>query len=57
MLTVWPIYAPAVSLLRAARYSYKSDLWGLGCVLYEMANGRHAFDAQSLNGLACAAAR
>merc|ERR1719443_340267 len=39
-------------LFKSKPYSYKSDLWGLGCVLYEMAHGRHAFDAQSLNGLA-----
>lgn len=33
-------------------YSFKSDVWALGCVLYEMCNLRHAFDAQTLNGLA-----
>lgn len=33
-------------------YSYKSDVWALGCVLYEMATLNHAFDANSLNGLA-----
>ncbi|KAH8056181.1 serine/threonine kinase [Aureococcus anophagefferens] len=34
-------------------YSYKSDIWALGCVLYEMTTLNHAFDANSLNGLAC----
>lgn len=34
-------------------YGYQSDVWGLGCVLYELVNnGQHAFDAQSINGLA-----
>lgn len=33
-------------------YSYKSDVWALGCVLYEMTTLTHAFDANSLNGLA-----
>jgi serine/threonine protein kinase len=33
-------------------YSYESDVWALGCVLYEMCNLRHAFEAQSINGLA-----
>lgn len=33
-------------------YGYKSDIWGLGCVLYELVNGNHAFEAQSINGLA-----
>ena len=33
-------------------YSYKSDVWALGCVLYEMTTLNHAFDSNSLNGLA-----
>lgn len=33
-------------------YSYKSDSWALGCILYEMATQRHAFDAKSLSLLA-----
>lgn len=33
-------------------YSFKSDIWALGCVLYEMTTLNHAFDANSLNGLA-----
>lgn len=39
-------------LFRNRPYGYKSDIWALGCVLYEMCNLRHAFDAQSINGLA-----
>jgi len=39
-------------LINSHPYSYKSDVWGLGCVLYEIINGHRAFDAQSLNGLA-----
>lgn len=39
-------------LFKNKPYSYKSDVWALGCVLYEMCNLRHAFDAQSFNGLA-----
>lgn len=39
-------------LINNKPYSYKSDIWGLGCVLYEIINGQRAFDAQSLNGLA-----
>ena len=38
-------------LFKAQNYSYKSDVWALGCVLYEMCNLRHAFDAQSIHGL------
>ncbi|CAN0067193.1 unnamed protein product, partial [Ectocarpus sp. 12 AP-2014] len=33
-------------------YNDKSDVWALGCLLYELLTLKHAFDAQSLNGLA-----
>ncbi|CAD7951799.1 unnamed protein product [Amoebophrya sp. A25] len=39
-------------VFKNASYSYKSDIWGIGCVLYELVSGKHAFGAQSLNGLA-----
>eukprot|EP00421_Protoceratium_reticulatum_P063817 CAMPEP_0168402362 /NCGR_PEP_ID=MMETSP0228-20121227/23581_1 /TAXON_ID=133427 /ORGANISM="Protoceratium reticulatum, Strain CCCM 535 (=CCMP 1889)" /LENGTH=794 /DNA_ID=CAMNT_0008415945 /DNA_START=87 /DNA_END=2469 /DNA_ORIENTATION=+ len=39
-------------LINNKPYSYKSDIWGLGCVLYEIVNGQRAFDAEGLNGLA-----
>jgi non-specific serine/threonine protein kinase/NIMA (never in mitosis gene a)-related kinase len=39
-------------LFKNKPYGYKSDVWALGCVLYEMCNLRHAFDAQTINGLA-----
>jgi serine/threonine protein kinase len=39
-------------LFKYKPYSYKSDIWALGCILYEMCMLKHAFDAQSLNGLA-----
>jgi non-specific serine/threonine protein kinase/NIMA (never in mitosis gene a)-related kinase len=39
-------------LFKYKPYSYKSDIWALGCVLYELCSQKHAFDAQSLNGLA-----
>lgn len=42
----------APELFKYKPYSYKSDIWALGCVMYEMCNLRHAFDAQSLNALA-----
>ncbi len=29
-----------------------ADVWALGCVLYELTTYKHAFDANSLNGLA-----
>jgi len=45
-------YYMSPELFKNKPYSYESDIWALGCVLYEMCNLRHAFDAQSLNGLA-----
>lgn len=32
-------------------YSFKSDVWALGCVLYEMCTLKHAFSADNLLGL------
>ena len=32
-------------------YSYKSDIWALGCVLYELCTLKHAFKAKNLLGL------
>ncbi|VEL08543.1 unnamed protein product [Protopolystoma xenopodis] len=32
-------------------YNHKSDIWALGCVVYEMATLKHAFNAKSFNSL------
>eukprot|EP00801_Mesodinium_rubrum_P000640 Mrub_00640.p1 GENE.Mrub_00640~~Mrub_00640.p1 ORF type:complete len:668 (-),score=115.52 Mrub_00640:5-2008(-) len=32
-------------------YNQKSDVWSLGCILYEMVTLKHAFDANSMKGL------
>lgn len=32
-------------------YTFKSDVWALGCVLYELCTLKHAFDANNLLGL------
>ena len=33
------------------KYNQKSDIWSLGCVLYELATMRHAFEAPSMRAL------
>eukprot|EP01035_Chromulina_nebulosa_P019219 gene19219-25070_t len=45
-------YYMSPEIFKNKPYSYKSDVWALGCVLYEMTTLTHAFDANSLNGLA-----
>ena len=32
-------------------YTFKSDVWSLGCVLYELCTLEHAFQADNLLGL------
>lgn len=32
-------------------YSFESDLWGLGCILFELTNGHKAFEACGVNAL------
>lgn len=39
-------------LFKYKPYNYKSDIWAFGCVMYEICNLKHAFNAQTLNGLA-----
>ena len=31
-------------------YDFKSDVWAMGCIIFEMSSLKHAFDAQDMNG-------
>ncbi len=39
-------------ILHNKPYNHKSDVWALGCILYELATLKHAFDAKTLYTLA-----
>lgn len=32
-------------------YTFKSDVWALGCVIYELCTFKYAFDAKNILGL------
>lgn len=45
-------YYMSPELFKNKPYNHKSDVWALGCVLYELCALVHPFDATSLQGLA-----
>ncbi|CAG9466562.1 unnamed protein product [Pedinophyceae sp. YPF-701] len=44
-------YYLSPEICKNQQYNHKSDIWSLGCVLYEITTLKHAFDAQSLQML------
>lgn len=44
-------YYMSPEVCRNEPYNWKSDVWSLGCVLYELCMLRHAFESSSLAGL------
>eukprot|EP00898_Chlorokybus_atmophyticus_P007660 jgi/Chlat1/7896/Chrsp66S07204 len=50
-------YYMAPEIFDGRPYNHKADIWGLGCVLYEMITMQHAFEAPSFNLLAAKVSR
>ena len=46
-----PCYTAPEIFSEEGKYSYKSDLWALGCIMYEMASGQVPFRDDILNKL------
>jgi len=44
-------YYMSPEVCRSEPYSYRSDIWALGCILYEMCMLKHAFESENLLGL------
>lgn len=44
-------YYLSPEICREKRYNFKSDIWSLGCVLYEMCAQKHAFQGSDMRQL------
>ncbi|GLI61210.1 hypothetical protein VaNZ11_003502 [Volvox africanus] len=44
-------YYMSPEVMSSMPYDFKSDMWSLGCVLYEMMSLKHAFDATDMSSL------
>ena len=44
-------YYLSPEICQGKAYNNKSDVWSLGCVLYELCTLQHAFDSKCMNGL------
>lgn len=55
-VTGTPYYLPP-ELCESKPYSYKADMWSLGCCLYEMCTARHPFEGENMSQLIMAILR
>jgi hypothetical protein len=44
-------YYMSPEIMQEKKYNSKSDMWSLGCILYEMCALRHPFEANTMKGL------
>ena len=51
MTVVGTPYYMSPEVCESKPYTFKSDVWALGCVLYELCTLKHAFNAENLLGL------
>jgi NIMA (never in mitosis gene a)-related kinase len=51
MTVVGTPYYMSPEMCQSKKYTSKSDIWALGCVLYELCTLKHAFAADNLLGL------
>eukprot|EP00656_Telonema_subtile_P024156 TRINITY_DN2607_c0_g1_i1.p1 TRINITY_DN2607_c0_g1~~TRINITY_DN2607_c0_g1_i1.p1 ORF type:complete len:662 (-),score=252.36 TRINITY_DN2607_c0_g1_i1:460-2445(-) len=51
MTVIGTPYYMSPELYNNKPYSFKSDSWSMGCILYEMAALKHAFDAKNITAL------
>jgi len=47
VVTLW--YRPAEVLLGSNQYNYSLDMWGVGCIFYEMVTGKPMFPGQNVD--------
>ncbi|XP_063719529.1 cyclin-dependent kinase 17-like isoform X2 [Symsagittifera roscoffensis] len=47
VVTLW--YRPAEVLLGSNQYNYPLDMWGVGCIFYEMVTGKPMFPGQNVD--------
>lgn len=45
-----PLYL-APEIIRYEKYDYKADIWGLGCVCYQLATLNHPFEGKNIISL------
>ena len=50
--TVGTPYYMSPEMYKGLPYDLSTDVWAMGCVLYELCTGKHAFDAKNLFDLA-----
>jgi NIMA (never in mitosis gene a)-related kinase len=51
MTSVGTPYYLSPEAVKGPKYNSKSDIWGLGCIMFELCTGKKPFQANNLNDL------